>query len=69
MLKFININKEKEICLPNKEYVSGTDESTNVVAKSIGHIHITTGVKISSGFLLVVSVTHFPTHSFVLFLA
>ena len=26
MLKFIGINKEKEICLPNKEYISGTDK-------------------------------------------
>ena len=26
MLKFSPINKEKEIYLPNKEYISGTDE-------------------------------------------
>ena len=26
MLKFIGINKENEICLPDKEYIHGTDE-------------------------------------------
>ena len=26
MLKFIVINKKKEICLPNKAYISSTDE-------------------------------------------
>ena len=26
MLKFITINKENEICLTNKECISGTDE-------------------------------------------
>ena len=29
MLKFIRINKEKEICLPNKEYIRGTVEKNN----------------------------------------
>ena len=26
ILKFVGINKEKEICLPNKEHINGTDE-------------------------------------------
>ena len=30
MLKFIGINKEKEICLPNKEYISDTDEKVQI---------------------------------------
>ena len=30
MLKFIGINKEKEICLPNEEYISGTDEKVHI---------------------------------------
>ena len=37
MLNFIGINEEKEICLPNKEYISGT-EGTNMVAKCIVQI-------------------------------
>ena len=43
MLTFISINREKEICLPNKEYISGTDgESINMVTKSIVYMLITT---------------------------
>ena len=30
MLKFIGINKEKEICLQNKKDTSGTDEKVQV---------------------------------------
>ena len=26
MLELIGMNKEKEICLPSKEYISGSDE-------------------------------------------
>ena len=42
MLKFIGINKEKEKYLPNKKYISGTDEKVcNMVAKCLVHKHNT----------------------------
>ena len=42
MLKFIGVNKDKETCLPDKEYVSVADKkSINMVAKCIVHMHIT----------------------------
>ena len=41
-VKFIDVNKGKETCLPDKEYVSVADKkSVNIVAKCIVRMHIT----------------------------
>ena len=42
MLKFIGINKEKEIWLSSKEYISGIDD---MVAKCVIHMHNTAELK------------------------
>ena len=42
----IGVNKEKEICVPSKEYISGhRGQRINVVAKCIVHIDITVELK------------------------
>ena len=44
--KVIGINKEREICLPNREYMSShTWERINMVVKCIEHMHITAELK------------------------
>ena len=40
MLKFIGINKEKEICLPNKEYICGTGEKVQIWLPNAKYIYI-----------------------------
>ena len=44
--KVIGINEEKEISLPNREYISGhIRERINVVVRCIVHMHITAQLK------------------------
>ena len=46
MLKFIGINEEKKICLPDKEYNKWQrSESINMGVKCIVYMHITAEVK------------------------
>ena len=45
--KVIGINEEKEICLPNWEYITGhRQERINMVLKCLEHMHIIAELKV-----------------------
>ena len=45
-MKVIGINKEKEICLPNKEYINATEEKVQIwFTKCMVRMYITAELK------------------------